>query len=426
MSNVVQLHPKAKRIEHIVRVGHTGHRTLENLHTAGRVPISHAVVQASHVLTQKDLVHSLSESNAEIILDTQSAELATPAGINSKARTLPWAIPDRCSQPSDWSGKSGALLADRIAEFAVNAGVDAILLPTHFLLNASSPWLMVDISFAVALRKSLDQPGGGHIRIDYHLTVPVSLLRNHELVHLIGERLVDAPVGNVWLRVSGYGMRGSPTATKHWIEAAWQLDQFGKSVIADNVGGVCGISLAAFGAAGGVCHGVAEKENFNEAAWRTKPSGGGSVRRIYLPQLDLYLNQNKAEVFLKGHGAKSLAMCKDPACCHGPDDMISRSKAHALIQSHRQIHMLNAVPELKRANYLMGDFLPKIGLGLRKAKKMKLGDPTLTNQLEKMSNRIDLMQHTFDNMFSELGTIPVARPPLTKAQANKNFGHKNA
>ena len=38
-------------------------------------------------------------------------------------------------------------------------------------------------------------------------------------------------------------------------------------------------------------------------------NNGGTKRRIYFPQLDLYLQQDKAEIFLKGRGMKSLAVC---------------------------------------------------------------------------------------------------------------------
>ncbi len=48
MSNVFSLHPHKHPINHLVRIGHTGHKILENLYTAGRAPILHAVVDAGH------------------------------------------------------------------------------------------------------------------------------------------------------------------------------------------------------------------------------------------------------------------------------------------------------------------------------------------------------------------------------------------
>ena len=48
MGNVYALHPPQHPIRHFVRIGHTGYRTLENLLTAGRAPIRHAVFVASY------------------------------------------------------------------------------------------------------------------------------------------------------------------------------------------------------------------------------------------------------------------------------------------------------------------------------------------------------------------------------------------
>lgn len=51
MSNVFSLHSQKRPISHLVRIGHTGHKILENLHTAGRAPISHAALDAGHSLS---------------------------------------------------------------------------------------------------------------------------------------------------------------------------------------------------------------------------------------------------------------------------------------------------------------------------------------------------------------------------------------
>lgn len=62
MGNVYALHPPQHPIRHFVRIGHTGYRTLENLLTAGRAPIRHAVsnridavLSPAHLLDHSDL-----------------------------------------------------------------------------------------------------------------------------------------------------------------------------------------------------------------------------------------------------------------------------------------------------------------------------------------------------------------------------------
>ena len=92
MNNIHQLYPQtANPIGHFVRIGHTGHRVLENLYSADRVSISQAVFDANHINRQEDLPRTLFDGGTEIILDTKCAELAYKAGLNSSIKKLPWA-----------------------------------------------------------------------------------------------------------------------------------------------------------------------------------------------------------------------------------------------------------------------------------------------------------------------------------------------
>ena len=423
MSNVYSLHPQKHPIGHLVRIGHTGHRALENLHTAGRAPISRAVIDASHSLRQKELIATLSNSGAEIILDTKAAELAYLAGIHSKAAQLPWANADRPHSASDWAGQKGVELTQAVADFAIAGSIDTVLSPAHMIMNAESPWLVTDLQATHNLRRALDQRGGENIRIDYHLILPIGLLKEIGQLQVVLQRLRSAPVDNVWLRVSGYGMNGSPAGTKRFIETAWELSKLNKPLIADQVGGLVGLALASFGAVGGICHGVAAKENFRTSNWKRPPgNGGSSEKRIYLPQLDMYLYRSKAETFMAGRNARSLVTCRDRTCCQKPEDMFNQSQAHALTQSARIIEQLNNQPELKRIDHLLGKIIPETGRNLRKARKIKIDDERLTNRLAKKSDRLDLMHQTLERLNGKLESVPVALTPITKVEAVKKAG----
>lgn len=420
MSNIHHLHPQSKVISQFVRFGHSSYRSLEGLYSAGRIPVSHAVLDANQLGRQSDLKHTLYDGGVQIILDTKSAELATNGGASSSARDLPWATPYEIQTIDDWEGSNGEERADQIAEFAVQYNVDAVLSPSHFIDEIDSPWFTADTKIVRNLRNSLNQAGASHIRIDHHLTIPVSLLRDYSQIKRIGEVLADLPIDNIWLRVSGYGMRGTPTATKKYIEAAWLLESFNKPIVADNVGGACGLSLAAFGAVGGISQGLAEKESFSINNWRKVNNGhGGSARRLYLPQLDLFLTQAKAEIFLKGRGAKRFGLCNDPNCCHSLDDMIMNHKAHALVQSNKQILKLNGVPELKRADYLLNDFLRELERTLRKVKNMNFNDSSLTKRLQEHTDKTTLLFDVLDNLNGKNDYIPVAKNTINTMRPMK-------
>ncbi len=423
MSNVFLLHPPKHPISHVVRIGHTGHKILENLYTAGRAPISRAVVDAGHSLHQKELIATLSNSGVEIILDTKAAELASIAGIHSKAGQLPWANANRPHNPTDWAGHEGVKLARAVADFAIGSGINTVLSPAHLIKNTASQWLVTDLHTTHNLRHALDQRGGDNIRIDYHLMLPIGLLKEIDQLQVVLQRLRSVPVDNVWLRVSGYGMDGSPAGTKRFIEAAWALSKFNKPLIADQVGGLVGLALAAFGAVGGICQGVAEKENFQVSGWNRAPGpGGSSEKRIYLPQLDMFLYKSKAEIFMAGRNAKSLVTCNDRTCCQKPEDMFDQSQAHALTQSARAIEHLNNQPELKRIDHLLGEIIPETGRNLRKARKIKISDEKLTRRIAKKSDRLDLMYQTLERLNSDLESVPIALSPISNVNPVKKAG----
>jgi hypothetical protein len=407
-----------------VRLGHTGHKRLESLYTAGRAPIARAVIDAGHSVRQKDLVATLSNNGAEIILDTKAAELASAAGIHTKAAGLPWGKGDAEQTPADWAGANGQERARLIAEFAVAGRVDTVLSPAHLIKRVNSPWLATDLQTTHYLRRALDRAGGEHIRIDYPLMVPVSLLKDVERLNALLQGLRAAPVGNVWLRIAGFGMDGTPSGTRRCVEAAWRLADLGKPLIGDQVGGLVGLSLAAFGATGGLCQGVAEKENFNVSAWGRHRSrkGGSSERRIYLPSLDMFLYQSKAKTLMAGRNVRALLTCHDRQCCRSPDDIFNQWQAHALTQSFRAIEELNGQPELKRIDYVLDRMLTLTGRNLRTVKKTKIDDPVLSKRLAAKSDRIDLMQQTLERLNDQLEAIPVALTPITKRNPVKKAG----
>ena len=423
MSNVYPLYQDANQISHILRVGHTGHRVFEDLHAAGRMPFRHAVFDAGHSQRQHDLISALGSAGIEIIIDTKAAELAWEIGIHSSAGNLPWARTDSPHRPSDWVGAVGRIRAEQIAQFVTAIEADAVLAPTHFVSSASSPWLGVDISAARLLRDALDNVGSESVRVDYHLTVPVGILRDHTQMEAIANAIADTPPGNLWLRLSGFGMNGTAAALRRYIEFAWQLASLGKPIIADNVGGNVALSLASFGAVGGICQGAAERESFSVSGWHSQSRGGGGPqKRIYAPALDLFLPKDTAEFFLDRRYAKTLVLCADQSCCRDAEDMIVNSKRHALVQSNRQIMELSRRPSLKRADYVLTEVLPETGRSLRKARRIRFEDEKLIARLQTLADRSERMLYALEDLHSSVEATPIAKTPIESAKNVKYAG----
>ena len=110
----------------------------------------------------------------------------------------------------------------------------------------------------------------------------------------------------------------------------------------------------------------------------------------------------------------------DFAIANGIDTVLSQ--AHALTQSARAIEQLNNQPELKRIDHLLGKIIPETGRNLRKARKIKFSDETLTKRLAKKSDRLDLMYQTLERLNGELESIPIALTPITKFKPVRKAG----
>jgi len=70
--NVHYLTRRQAEIGHFIRIGHSSFRILENLHAAGRLPVKRAVIDASHIRKQSDLINCLKSSGSELVLDLKA------------------------------------------------------------------------------------------------------------------------------------------------------------------------------------------------------------------------------------------------------------------------------------------------------------------------------------------------------------------
>jgi hypothetical protein len=158
----------ASPIACFIRVG-DAHRKFADLHAAGRLPPSRAVIEASRFRHQRELVTALRESGAEIVLDSEAAELAAPAKFLGHSRRAPWAVSDGNGpqRPEHFRRSSREDVVGQIARFAVENRTSVVLAPSHFLGDpACQDWLSIDAASCIALREALGREGGKAIAID--------------------------------------------------------------------------------------------------------------------------------------------------------------------------------------------------------------------------------------------------------------------
>jgi hypothetical protein len=247
------LRPQSPSIAGYLRVGHTGHRKLLDLHAGGRLSFRRIVFDATHFNEQLELAKTLKVGGCEIVLDPNFAEMAMVGrSVSSSIQRLPWANLHGPWQPEDFDRRRNQDAARAIAEFSVRAGVHAVLAPTHLLEQMNDAWRPIDLRMCEALRFELDQCGGSDIAVDYQLISTSSLLKDSTNRTALLADIEGMPVENVWVRASGFGATATGSGTRQFVESLRGFHEMGRPLIADMAGGFAALGTAAFGAVAGL------------------------------------------------------------------------------------------------------------------------------------------------------------------------------
>ena len=427
--NVVYLHGQPSPIGHFLRVGMTGHRQLETLLGAGTPVPNRVVLEAAATERQRELIQSLHEAGAELTLDTNVAELASLGRFAGAVKDAPWANSSAALTAEDLRPGANRDVIGQIARFAVAQGFHAVLAPTHILEGSPDPLFGVDRDATAALRLALDAEGGAKLDIHYELNIKNAALRDPAHRRAFIQGLSDVPYTSLWLRISGFGADTTPIGLRHNIAAMLDFLRLERPIVVDGVGGLAGLAVAAFGAAGGICHGVAEKERFNSNSWSKPPKKGGRGRekRVLVAGLDRLLSYTQIDALMGAPGARNLLSCSDRGCCPmGLEDMLKSPKAHYLRQRVRQIADLERVPETRRVRHFIDSELTPVERTARRATKLKVNDPSLTKLLERNGDRLDKMQGVLEDLARTVDGAPRAlAPPQAAAHARSSAARRS-
>ena len=417
-SNVHVLHRPAPLPAGFLRVGHTGQNKLEALLVADRLPYRRFVFDAAYLPSQGDLRQAAARAGCEIVLDLNAAETAAPGRFSSAVAKLPWGNLDRPWTPADFGAGRNDDLCRRMAEFVVHSGAHAVLAPTHISdsSHGAGAWHDVDRRAIERLRQELDRAGAVNVAIDHVIIIAAEALRDAATCQAAIDAAADLPVQNVWLRIGGFGATATGVRTRHLIEAMRRLHALGRPLVVDMAGGFPALSALAFGAVGGMSHGVGQRESFDLAAWRKPPpecKGGGLQTRLYIAELDRYLDATQANAFFAARGIKSRFACTDASCCRtGGDDMLENPHAHFLTQRHRQIEALGRVPEDRRAEHFLLHSMDLALRSTRQAAKLKFADETVQKAVADAKARLGRLRDALGALHqADAGAVTRSRAP---------------
>lgn len=435
----IHLHPNATSqispIGDYLRIGLSSHRNLETLLASGRLPHRRIVVGACRLEDQKDLIQSLKKVGAQIVLDTNAAELSALSVFEGRVKDAPWANVEelRPLGPDDYRDRSNKDIIGKIARFAVQHDVDRVLAPAHYLHgHHRDEWLAVDHTSCVQLRQRLDMEGGKHIGIDYPLIISYGDLREEALRNSLLERLDNLPFDNLWLRTSGFGSDATPVGIQRFITSLQAFHALEKPIIGDYLGGIAGVATVAFGVTSGLSYGIGEKKRFDAGDWdkprkkKDEAQQGGSTIRVAIAGLDKSLTEKELRHIASARGGYSRIACQDRRCCPcGLDDMIKNWRAHELYQRHQQISRLELLPDERRTRHFLDHDLADVDRQARQIKTLKLSDDGLTMRLQKQSRRMEEIRHTLEHLASLKGGEVRALQIIDNIKSSNELGGKS-
>ncbi len=336
----------AQELGFFLRVGRNDHRAMLELFGQGEQRFFGLVVEAQKTGRHRDLRIEARKRAVDLILDPKTHHLATLGGYNHTLGELPWGK-ERPHRSDDFSGAEGAAQADRIVSFAEEHAYTQLLGPTHYLQRHDDPWLAVDIEMMAEVQRRIGQ-GSDKIDLIYPLSVSIETLREPAYRRSLIEALRNAPCDAMWLKIDNFGADASGEKTVAYIEACREFQRLGVPLIADHVGGLPALGALAFGAVGGIAHGITMYEGFKAAPMR-KPRTSNSARipavRFYIPRLDAHLSRAEAKLlFSASTRIKDRFACTDTHCCTGIKGQLDRPARHFVHERSKQVTRISGFP----------------------------------------------------------------------------------
>lgn len=401
-----------------IRAGRLDQKDLQTFITSGSAAFTGVVFEAKRVHQQKELLSLVLERGLDAVLDPQTQAMATVGAYTKGMDGLPWSKKRHHVLGDLATSFQQRQMVEEIAKFVVLHGFTQVITPTHLISGPDDPWLAIDIASANALRVALERQGAGHVQLHYSLALSYEAFRTVPKRLAVLNQLGRATVDGLWLNIQSCGSDSSPTAITRYGDAAADFHALGVPIVADHVGGLMGLSLLAFGAVGGLSHGVTLGERFNTASWHKVPEGKpfGPKIRVYIPKLDLMLPRTDVERFFEAGGgrARSAFCCRDTNCCHrGMDDMLQAPARHFVYQRTQQVAGLSQIPESIRPSQFLEEHLrPASDAGLL-ATKLSLPDD-LSQKTARQAKRLNDLRTTLGPYAKKRRDSSFARHPVTR------------
>ena len=175
----------------------------------------------------------------------------------------------------------------------------------------------------------------------------------------------------------------------------------------------------AFGAVGGIAHGVGVFERFDSGHLRriSKSAAFTPPMPVYMPGIDAMLSPKEAELLLGASPqAKAAFGCRDTHCCRrGVKDMLLDPKRHYMVQRMKEVAELAQFPESIRAHQFLDKNLRPATDRALQAASQSVGDDKLIAKLQANRKRLDNLRVALGKQLEKAPPRSYAVAPETRA-----------
>jgi hypothetical protein len=378
------------------------------------------VVDAHNVERHRELITEARRHDFDVILDPKTQQMSFPGAHSPGLASLPWGS-ERLHSVADFQDQAGRRRAEQIVELARENQFTQVLGPTHLLSSPNDAWLRRDIEMMNWTAEAI-QRSGGRLQLIYPLVLPMNVLRQVPERRAIMAALEDAPCDAIWLKVENFGDDATGEKAVAYIEACRDFHQRGLPLVGDHIGGLPGLGALAFGAVGGIAHGVTMQQNFHASNWRRprRKGNGGASWRVYVPQLDLLLKRSVAEELLAAPRIRAACGCRDTHCCpHGVRDMLQHPARHATFQRAREIERLSSVPATLRAADYLNQNVRRVSDEVARVAAIPASDSDLAEGLRKKQREVSRFRQMIAHAVETTAAGSVALAPARRTLARE-------
>lgn len=378
--------PVPRRCGLFLRVGRNQHRDLESaiLLADG---VFGLVVDPLYEHWHADLLALARQRDVHVILDPRSQEMSLEGGWSSKLGRLRWGDENGPHSLSDFNDLPRRRKVRFLAEQTVEKQYTGVLSLSHYISSLNDGWLEADVQGCVELRAELRRLNADEVQIFYSLALPYRIFRDGTSRQKLVQELSRAGVDALWFKISNFGSESTATKVENYIKAAADFDALGIPLIADHVGGIPGLSLLAFGAVGGLAHGVTLKERFDANSWLRRREGKPfqPQTRIYVERLGVCLEKAVVEKLFDNRRAKSRLGCPDVTCCpRGPYDTLGNPVRHAVRRRSEEIRQLSRIPLSVRPAEFVDNFVRRTSDDALFVSRLNYDESNLAKRLQKL------------------------------------------